>query len=767
MFEWLFKFERVRFEGSGVSLQAGSALAVAGLLVGMIVVFGLVYVTTRLYTSNRTKGVSLGLRVMVLLLLCLPLFEPVLVTPDVVPRQNYVAVLVDASASMSLPDGREGATRGADALRVLGARADEPDGVLRALGERFRLQSYAFAERSLRADSLHQLAFDGDASDLAAALERVQSDFEGRPLAGVVLLTDGGYRGPAPGALAQALGERGAPLHVIGLGREAFEREREVVSADVSDDVEVATRVQVDVRVRSWEAGPAQIRLYDEAGTAVLVETRSLSGAGRVDRFSFYLEPVGDAPQTYRATVEEADGEVNGQNNALHLLVQPRADTARVLYFEGQLRPDFKFVKRALEDDPRLEIATVLYTGSGKIYRQGIAAPDELAGGFPASEAVLDGYDVVMLGDLAASTFSVDQLEMLERFVRRRGGGFLMLGGRQSFAEGGYADTPVADVLPVRLDESRQTVLRPNFQGADSASSGFPFVPTEAGLAHPVLRLAAVPDSNRSRWEGLPHLQSINYLGAAKPAATVLARKPDDAFGDAEPLLVVQRYGRGRSAALPTAGTWRWQLQQPAADERHERFWRQLVRWLAASASGRVEVVVARDDVAPGEAVRVTVQAYDSTYAPLPGATVRGRLVGPGGAGRATVDFDRVASESGGYEAAFTPYAEGVYRLEVTAQAGGRAVGRAVRHVLVRPSRAEFVGATLKRASLQRLADASGGVYYAPDDARALPERLRSQERANTTVYRTADLWDMPFIFGLVLLLLSAEWVYRRRQGLP
>lgn len=765
MFEWLFKFERIRFEGSGVSVQSGSVVAVAALVVGLLVAFGLIYAATRLYASNRARAISLGLRVAALVLLCLPLLEPVLVTPDVVPNRSHVAVLVDASASMSLADGREGRARGADALRVLGADAAGADGLLQALDERFQMHRYAFAEQPRRADSLQQLAFDGGASDLAAALERVQADFEGRPLAGIVLLTDGGYRGRDPDALARALGDGGAPLHVVGLGQEAFEREREVVSVDVSDDAEVATRVQIDVRVRGWEAGPAQIRLYDEEGTAVLTETRRLSGEGRVDRFSFYLAPEDDEPRAYRATIAEAEGELNGQNNALRVLVQPRTDTARVLYFEGQLRPDFKFIKRALEDDPRLGVASVLYTSSGKLYRQGIERPDELAGGFPATEAVLNGFDVVVLGDLAAATFAPEQIEQIERFVRRRGGGFLMLGGRQSFTEGGYADTPIADLLPAQLDESRRAVLTPNFQGADS--SGFRFVPTAEGLRHPVLRLAARPDSNRRRWAGLPRLQSINYLGAVKPGAAVLARKPEDAFGASEPLLVVQRYGKGRSAALPTAGTWRWQLQQPTEDERHARFWRQLIRWLAASAPGRVEAEVVRAEAAPGEAVRVTAQVYDSTYAPLSGATVRGRLVGPAGSERATVAFEESLLESGSYEGTFTPQAEGTYRLEVTARAGEQVVGRDVQHVLVRPSRAEFLSATLKRAALERLATASGGAYYTPDAAGALPERLRSQERANTAVYRTADLWDMPLLFGLVILLLSVDWVYRRRQGLP
>ena len=161
--------------------------------------------------------------------------------------------------------------------------------------------------------------------------------------------------------------------------------------------------------------------------------------------------------------------------------------------------------------------------------------------------------------------------------------------------------------------------------------------------------------------------------------------------------------------------------------------------------------------------VPLTVQVYREDYAPLRAADVRGVFTSPSGAVR-EVAFQEELTEVGTYTAPFVPQEEGLYELEVTAEAGGEQVGSHRRGLLVRPSGEEFYNATLKRSFLHHLAGASGGAYYTPAEAAAIPERLRSR-RTSTSVYQAAYLWDVPLLFGLVLLLLSAEWLWRRRRG--
>ncbi|HMB92608.1 MAG TPA: glutamine amidotransferase, partial [Rhodothermales bacterium] len=406
-------------------------------------------------------------------------------------------------------------------------------------------------------------------------------------------------------------------------------------------------------------------------------------------------------------------------------------------------------------------------TGTGKIYRQGIKTPDELAGGFPTTEEDLYGFKAVIFGDIEASAFSPDQLRLVERFVRERGGGFLMLGGRNAFSEGFYDNTPIADVLPVTLDPSRRQVLPTPFSVPDKdvAEQGFKFIPTSAGAENPILKFSPNSIANLNRWTEMPGLTSINYLGSVKPGASVLAEKPEDDFGDGEPLLVVQRYGKGRTAALATSSTWRWQMLLDSEDARHERFWRQMARWLVASAPNRVDVDLGQARFAPDEDVPLTVSIYDDSYRPQSGAEVRGLLTDPFGT-VSEVTFQEELANEGTYTWPFVPQDEGLYELSVVAETDAGVLTSQPKSFLVRPSNKEFYDATLKRAFLQNLATTAGGSYYTPAEAGVIPDNLRSR-RTSTSIFHAEYLWDMPFLFGLVLLLLSAEWMYRRRKGLP
>jgi hypothetical protein len=114
----------------------------------------------------------------------------------------------------------------------------------------------------------------------------------------------------------------------------------------------------------------------------------------------------------------------------------------------------------------------------------------------------------------------------------------------------------------------------------------------------------------------------------------------------------------------------------------------------------------------------------------------------------------------------FVPQDAGLYELSVVARTEGGVLNSQPSSFLVRPSNKEFYDATLKRAFLENLATTAGGRYYSPEDADAIPANLRSR-RTSTSIFHAEYLWDMPLLFGLVILLLSAEWMYRRRKGLP
>ncbi len=766
MFEWLFKFSELNFAEGEVGFQAGRLIVLFGvLLLFLLVGFVVTYSLTNAYTSDRTKAVSLGLRIPALLLLFIPLLEPVLIMPDVVPDENFVAVLVDGSESMNLPDGANGETRREAVHDLLFGRGQ----VARGLEEAFKVRYYTFGKDAARTDSLTAAGANGRETNVAAALKRVLADFNGVPLAGLVLMTDGADNSQeVPLTEAEELRRLGIPLHIVGFGREAFDREREILDVQVSDGVEETTGAEIDVKVRSWsdEPEPVVFNVYRD-DQLVLTQERPLKGNGKIDQLTFYYEPRGVGADEYTVEIADADREINTVNNRFQTLIDTRRDTLRVLYFEGQLRRDFKYIKRALEDDQVVRFTSVAQTGTGKFYRQGIEHPNELAGGFPVSEEELYRHQVIIFGDVDASAYSIEQLRMIEKAVRIRGSGFLMLGGQHVFSEGNFWNTPITDLLPVDLDPSRRTAIPERLvtEGKPLVEQGFRFVPTPAGLESPILRLSVDPAANQAQWSEMPGLTSLNLVGPVKPGAIVLAEKPEDEFGDREPILAVQRYGKGRSAALTTSSTWRWQMLLEADDMRFERFWRQLTRWLAASAPKRVNLDLGERRAVPGEEMTLKVNAYTEVFDPAGGATIRGTITDPLGQTH-EVAFQEDLATPGAYTASFVPAAEGVYEVSVSGEMEGVTIGESTKSFLARPSAREYYDATLKRPFLENLARTAGGFYHSPEEASDLPELLRSR-RTNTSIYRADYLWDMPLLFVLILALLSAEWIYRRRKGLP
>src|SRR4029079_1939480 len=161
-------------------------------------------------------------------------------------------------------------------------------------------------------------------------------------------------------------------------------------------------------------------------------------------------------------------------------------------------RFEMKFLRRAVADDPNLQIVTLQRTADNKFLRLGVDAPEELVAGFPKTREELFAYRGIVLGSVEASAFTGDQLRMISEFVDVRGGGLLLLGGPHAFAEGGYAGTAVADVMPVLLE-------RPVGNTATAA----PHVkvrPTRAGEAHAVTQLGDTEEASAERWKTMPAL---------------------------------------------------------------------------------------------------------------------------------------------------------------------------------------------------------------------------------------------------------------------
>jgi len=287
---------------------------------------------------------------------------------------------------------------------------------------------------------------------------------------------------------------------------------------------------------------------------------------------------------------------------------------------------------------------------------------------------------------------------------------------------------------------------------------------TPAGEAHPVMQLGSSIDDTRKQWDTTPALASTVPLGGPRPGASVLAITGGPG-GVARPLIAVERYGHGRSLIFAGEGAWRWRMLLPSSDRSYDTFWRQALRWLALPAADPVAVGLPAA-AAPGEDLTVRVLARDAAFVPQLDAVVDLDVTGPDGR-RQTIHGapPREAEEDGAYVAQFRAEGPGVYRIHALARRGTSTIGSASAAMLVGGSDAEMTDPRLNLQVLQRLAVRSGGGLVARGEAAALADRLRAAVPAARRSV-THELWHTGWSFAAIVVLLTTEWLLRRRWGL-
>jgi uncharacterized membrane protein len=452
-----------------------------------------------------------------------------------------------------------------------------------------------------------------------------------------------------------------------------------------------------------------------------------------------------------KARLDPLPGETNTENNELTRALSVDDKKRRILYVEGEPRWEYKFLRRAAEDDSALEIVSMLRTTQNKIYRQGISNPNELADGFPSKPEDLFAYQGLILGSIESAYFTPTQKQMIKDFVDRRGGGLLFLAGRWALADGGYSVPPFAELLPVTLPNKKNTFQR-IFVSAEL---------TDAGKKSLVTRIEDDADKSAQHWDVLPYLANYQDAGTPKPGAVVLARV--DAGGARLPLLVTENYGRGRSAVFATAGSWRWRMQQPVADKSQETFWRQLLRYVVSATPSRVVASSPNAHLEDDGHIQLRAEVRDKDYVPASDAEVHASVIDPDGVAQ-TLLLRPEPLAQGVYAADWSAQRPGSYIAEVTAKRGTEQLGGDVLTFRRENGVAENFHREQNRELLQRLAEETGGRYYRPSEVDRLPQEI-SYSEAGITAHQTKDLWDMPAVFLAILLLKGGEWLLRRKWG--
>ena len=704
----------------------------------------------------------LALRLALIALIVACLFRPVLMVSAAVAQQNFLAVLIDDSRSMQIADASTGSAQALTRGEFVRSQfTDTSQGLLKSLSDRFVVRTFRFSSAAARMAKPEELTFAGGQTRLGAALEGVRQELAGLPLAGVVMVSDGADT--TEDALSTALLSMKAaalPVFTVGIGEDRLSRDIQLDRVNTPRRALKGTSLLIDAVVRqTGYAGETVMLDVEDGGRLVGSQPFQLPADGEPASVRVRVMANDAGPRVLTFKITARDGEVIAQNNSRQAMVEVLDRRERILHYEGEPRFEMKFLRQAVRDDENLEVVTLQRTAENKFLRVGIDDPEHLLGGFPPTREELFQYRGLILSNVEASAFTGDQLQMIAEFVEVRGGGLLMLGGPRAFAEGGFADTPVADALPVVLDRVSRT------SDTDNLATRLQVRPTRAGESHAVTQIAGNEAASADRWPDLPPLTSVNIIRAIKPGASVLLTGSDERRRE-QVVLAAQRYGRGKSIAQIVQDTWLWQMHASIdlEDQTHENYWRQMLRWLVDDVPDSVDVHPLVDRVEPGETVTLVADIVDPAFVELNDASVTAFVSGPSGEVE-EVPVQWTGERDGEYRATFTAKAEGVYTARVEATRAGQPVGTSVTQVRSVPSDAEYFDATMQAPRLQRIADETGGRFYTASNVAGLAEDLQYTGRGVTTV-EERELWHMPIVLLTLLGLMGGEWALRRRQGL-
>lgn len=729
----------------GYALAFGSALVLAWLA----------YARVPIRIAPGLRLLLSGLRAVTLILLIAILLRPVVLVPPAVAANSRLPVLVDVSRSMRLDDG-EGVSR------LERARAIVSD-LQAALASEYQVELLTFGD-ALAPATLDQLSPTARRSDLTGALADLAERYRRERVAGVIVLSDGGDTSPQERDASARLVD--APVLAVGVGGVAAVRDREVLNLTAGEPLLAGASIDLSVSAASAGFGTEPVELRLSANGRPLEVRRVRPGAeGAPIHEVFTVSPSPDAATVYAVEIPVVEGELAAENNKRSVLVPAQAGRRKILMVEGAPGYEHTFLKRALAQDPGLEVDAVVRKGQNDDGREtfyvqaGAGRAAALANGYPATRSELFVYDAIIFGNIEADFFTREQLELTAAFVAERGGGLLVLGAR-SFDRQGLSGTALEEVLPIDFTDRRAAVaLASNVLDAAPPNST---AVTPDGALHPATRLAASLEESRQRWAQLPPLGAVAAIGGPRPGAQVLVVASGGGTTP-QPLIAAQRYGQGRSLVFAGEASWRWRMERPATDQSYETIWRQLARWITAGAASPVAIAPMSPAV-PGIAERIAVTVRDEDFAPVTNAEVSLAVTAPNGEARMLTPA-LARPQDGRYSVAARFDEPGVYRIDATAERDGSRVGAASRQVLVGGTDLEMAQPRLNEAVLRRLASETRGHYLPAGRAAELPALLR-ESRVDAGVPEQRDLWHNGWSLLAIVGLLSAEWVARRRAGL-
>ncbi len=765
----------------------------------LLILPGVLFFSIYIYRKEKTaipgriRALLITLRCLVLILIFIFLFRPVIVKSRVVVEKPLAAILLDDSASMREHDSYadtgaiEGLKKGAGLAdrgelaaltrRELMGRVLENSStnVLKTLENRYDLKKYAFGPALNPVGGLDDLRAEGESTRLGDALASTVREFRGRGLSAVVVVSDGrSNRGRDPRDAAYTALNRQVPVYTVGVGAPSGARNVEITG--VSAPTVVLVGDEVTFRVNIWSSGfdgrPVTLSLKNrDDGSELATRDFELREGGGEQQEQLYWKPEIEGDYMLHVEVPVLEGEQDLEDNSFVHVIRVESARIRVLYVDGYPRWEYRFLWHLLLRTENFETQVLLQSADPDFIQESSEFAESLAS-FPSDPQELMEYHVIIFGDVDPTILgdsweeSRQILGRIKDFVEA-GGGFLMQAG-ELHSPLSYAETPIADILPVVIgsfEEERAAV--------EEGGEGIYFrLRLEDALnPHELLFLEKDLVRNRRLWEdpeyGLPGFFWYYPVERAKPGAEVLARHPrsSNRYGN-HVVLATTYYPTGRTVFFGVDSTWRW--RHPYLDRYTEKFWRGMVRYLAQNklrrGDYRFDLYTDRSLYDLNERIQVAARVRDVEGRLSRESLQSVKIMAPGGEIE-EMTLARVAE--GEFERSIVRSDPGVYQIWIPGEEEGRETRHALTTFSVVVPRLESENPVLDRDLLRDVARVTGGRYFDLGEAAGLLDSLKDVERVRRLGEpEREDLWSNWWALLLFVGLFAAEWIIRKRLNL-
>ena len=721
----------------------------------------------RLAGPRGVRGALAVTRAAAIVLLLVIISGPMLELPRETVENDWVVILLDRSASMTIADA-EGPGRRWSRDEQLRALIERHEPVWRQLAEQrhvvwmgFHAGAYDLPKPAGdalppgAASSAGELGEPhGRDTKLSAALQQALDRAAARPLSGIVVMSDGRTDDPPSRAVFRRLKADAVPVFTVPLGSPEPLGDLAVRKVEAPRRAFVGDHVPVVVHLDRLGSAAREI-----GGTVTLVD--DLTGEtldrleippGADDRLTLTAEPRLAGEATWRVVVETDRPDLIPANNTRAFMIDLIDRPLRVLFVDGYPRWEYRYLKNLLIRERSIESSVMLLSADRDFAQEGNQPITRL----PSSPEEFARFDVIVIGDVPGSFFSPDELGMIRDHVADRGAGLLWIGG-QRFTPSTYAGSVIADLLPMR----GSLLLPPIGQPVN-------MVPTPLADRLGVLRLVAGGDDGWPRdlsdpafgWSQLRYAQRIEP-GRLKPAAEVLAETTVEFSGTPLPLVVHMRYGAGRVIYVATDEIWRWRYGR--GERLPEQFWVQMIRMLGreslAGSNDQATLEVDPRRLETGQPLRIELRLLEAQLAAAEQPAVTVVIEAQDGQSIADLTLRRLDTAEVRYAATYLPEVTGQLRVKVDDPALTWLNLQAAVEVLTPDD--ELRRPETDHPLLESLATTTGGAVLAPSDLGDLPGLLPNRS-VRTVNPLTERIWDTPLAFALVLLVLTAEWIGRK-----